>query len=236
MQKTMMKKDIATLIFDADDTLWDCQTWFDRAEERMIEMLEPWLSDRQRISDNLIAVERANMPLFGYGTKAFTLSLMENAIRLTDGRIGADQLLQMIEMGKQLLRFPVDPLPGVEQTLQKLHDEGCYRLVVFTKGELMGQEDKIQRSGLRPYFSYVEIVSDKTEAAYRSLCDTLAVEPQQTLMVGNSFRSDIAPALAAGAWAVHIPFHAVWAMEQSEEFPHERLTKIERFSQLPDCL
>ncbi len=230
------KKDLTTLIFDADDTLWDCQTWFDRAEERLIEMLKPWVTDRQRISDGLIAVERANMPLFGYGTKAFTLSMLENAVRLTDGRIGADLLLQMIEMGKQLLRFPVAPLPGVEQTLQQLHGQGRYRLVVFTKGELMGQEDKLQRSGLLPYFSHVEIVSDKTEAAYRSLCRTLAVEPRQTLMVGNSFRSDIAPALAAGAWAVHIPFHAVWAMEQSEEFPHERLTKITQFSQLLDCL
>ncbi len=233
---TMTKTDITTIIFDADDTLWDCQTWFDRAEEQLADMLKPWVSDRQRVADSLFAIERANMPLFGYGTKAFTLSLLENAIKLTDGRIGADVLLQIIEMGKRLLRFPATPLPEVESTLRQLHEAGRYRMVVFTKGELMGQEDKLSRSGLLPYFSHVEIVSDKTETAYRTLCDTLGVDPRETLMVGNSFRSDIAPALAVGAWAVHIPFHAVWALEKSEEFPHERLTKIEHFSQLMDCL
>ena len=110
---TMTKTDITTIIFDADDTLWDCQTWFDRAEEQLADMLKPWVSDRQRVADSLFAIERANMPLFGYGTKAFTLSLLENAIKLTDGRIGADVLLQIIEMGKRLLRFPVTPLPEV---------------------------------------------------------------------------------------------------------------------------
>jgi putative hydrolase of the HAD superfamily len=130
------------------------------------------------------------------------------------------------------LRFPTTPLPEVEETLRQLADMRRYRLVVFTKGELMDQEAKLRRSGLEQYFTHMETVSNKTEREYRQLCENLGVAPEQTLMIGNSFRSDIAPALAAGAWAVHIPYHVVWAMEKSEEFPHERLRKIEHFSEI----
>ena len=108
--------------------------------------------------------------------------------------------------------------------------------MVFTKGELVDQESKLQRSGLEQYFSYVETVSNKTEREYRQLCENLDVAPEQTLMVGNSFRSDIAPALAAGAWTAHIPYHVVWELEKSEEFPHERLQKITHFSELLEIL
>ena len=140
--------------------------------------------------------------------------------------------MRLIEMGQQLLRFPTTPLPEVEETLRQLAERRHYRLVVFTKGELMDQESKLQRSGLEQYFSHMETVSNKTEREYRQLCENLDVAPEQTMMVGNSFRSDIAPALEAGAWAVHIPYHVVWAMEKSEEFPHERLHKIEHFSEI----
>jgi putative hydrolase of the HAD superfamily len=140
--------------------------------------------------------------------------------------------MQLIDLGKGLLTFPTTPLPEVEDTLQHLAEQRQYRLVVFTKGELMDQEGKLQRSGLEKYFSHMETVSNKTEREYRQLCQNLDVAPEQTLMVGNSFRSDIAPALAAGAWAVHIPYHVVWELEKSEEFSHERLQKIEHFSEL----
>ena len=135
-------------------------------------------------------------------------------------------------MGQQLLRFPTTPLPEVEETLRQLAERRQYRLVVFTKGELMDQESKLQRSGLEQYFSHMETVSNKTEREYRQLCENLDVAPEQTMMVGNSFRSDIAPALEAGAWAVHIPYHVVWELEQSEEYPHDRLQKISHFSEL----
>jgi putative hydrolase of the HAD superfamily len=144
--------------------------------------------------------------------------------------------MRLLELGQQLLRFPTTPLPEVEETLQQLAARRQYRLVVFTKGELMDQESKLQRSGLEQYFSHMETVSNKTEREYRQLCENLDVAPEQTLMVGNSFRSDIAPALAAGAWAVHIPYHVVWELEKSEEYPHERLQKITHFSQLLDIL
>ncbi len=226
---------IKVVAFDADDTLWDCQTWFDEVEQQCCELLAPWATARE-VSEGLFATERKNLSLTGYGTKAFTLSLIENAVRVSHEQLTGDIVMRLIELGQHLLRFPTTPLPEVEETLQQLAAQRNYRLVVFTKGELMDQEAKLQRSGLEQYFSHMETVSNKTEREYRQLCENLDVAPEQTLMVGNSFRSDIAPALAAGAWAVHIPYHVVWELEKSEEFPHERLKKISHFSELLDIL
>ena len=231
----MNNRDIKVVAFDADDTLWDCQTWFDQVEQQCCELLKPWATPRE-VSEGLFATERKNLSLTGYGTKAFTLSLIENAVRVSHEQLTGDIVMRLIELGQQLLRFPTTPLPEVEDTLHQLAERRHYRLVVFTKGELMDQEAKLQRSGLEQYFSHMETVSNKTEREYRQLCENLDVAPEQTLMVGNSFRSDIAPALAAGAWAVHIPYHVVWELEKSEEYPHERLTKISHFSELLDIL
>ena len=227
--------DIRVVAFDADDTLWDCQSWFDEVERRCGELLSRWVTP-QEVSKGLFATEHANLPLTGYGTKAFTLSLIENAIRLSHGEIGGDDVMRLIDMGKKLLRFPTTPLPEVQETLERLAAMRRYRLVVFTKGELMDQEDKLRRSGLEQYFSHMETVSNKTVTEYRQLCENLGVAPEETLMVGNSFRSDIAPALEAGAWAAHIPYHVVWALEKAEEFPHERLVKMTRFGEITDIL
>ena len=216
--------DIKVIAFDADDTLWDCQSWFDEVEKRCCELLRPWATARE-VSEGLFATEHQNLPLTGYGTKAFTLSLIENAVRISKGELTGDMVMQLIDMGKELLRFPTTPLPEVKETLEALSQTRRYRLVVFTKGELMDQEDKLRRSGLEGYFSHMETVSNKTEREYRQLCENLDVAPEQTLMVGNSFRSDIVPALEAGAWAIHIPYHVVWALEKSEEYPHQRLKK-----------
>ena len=223
--------DIKVIAFDADDTLWDCQSWFDEVERKCCEMLKPWATARE-VSEGLFATEHQNMPLTGYGTKAFTLSLIENAVRISKGELTGDKVMQLIDMGKELLRFPTTPLPEVKETLEALSQTRRYRLVVFTKGELMDQEDKLRRSGLEQYFSHMETVSNKTEREYRQLCENLGVAPEQTLMVGNSFRSDIVPALATGAWAIHIPYHVVWALEKSTEYPHERLRKITRFGEI----
>ncbi len=227
--------DIKVIAFDADDTLWDCQSWFDDVERRCCELLRPWATARE-VSEGLFATEHQNLPLTGYGTKAFTLSLIENAVRISGGQLSGDIVRQLLDMGKELLQFPTTPLPEVQETLQQLADLRRYQLVVFTKGELMDQEGKLRRSGLEQYFSHMETVSNKTEKEYRQLCENLDVAPEQTLMVGNSFRSDIAPALAAGAWAIHIPYHVVWALEKSEEYPHERLRKITHFGEIMDFL
>ena len=223
------------IAFDADDTLWDCQSWFDRVEQQCCELLKPWATARE-VSEGLFATERKNLSLTGYGTKAFTLSLIENAVRVSHEQLTGDIVRQLIELGQQLLLFPTTPLPEVQETLERLSQSRHYRLVVFTKGELLDQENKLRRSGLEQYFSHMETVSNKTEREYRQLCENLDVAPEQTVMVGNSFRSDIAPALAAGAYAIHIPFHVVWELEKSEEFPHERLQKISHFGQIAELL
>ena len=226
---------VKVVAFDADDTLWDCQSWFDQVEHKCCQLLAPWATPDE-VSQGLFATERKNLPLTGYGTKAFTLSLIENAVRVSRQQLTGDVVMQLLALGRQLLLFPTTPLPEVEATLRQLSQSRRYRLVVFTKGELLDQQNKLHRSGLEPYFSHMETVSNKTEQAYRQLCQNLGVAPEQTLMVGNSFRSDIAPALQAGAYAVHIPYHVVWELEKSEEFPHPRLQKITRFSQLLDIL
>jgi putative hydrolase of the HAD superfamily len=231
----MRREDIKVVAFDADDTLWDCQTWFDEVEHQCYELLKPWATARE-VSEGLFETERKNLPLTGYGTKAFTLSLVENAVRVSNEQLTGDVVMKLLMLGQDLLRFPTTPLPEVEETLRQLAEQRHYRLVVFTKGELMDQEGKLRRSGLEQYFSHVETVSNKTEREYRQLCENLDIAPEQTLMVGNSFRSDIAPALAAGAWAVHIPYHVVWELEKSEEFPHERLCKISHFGELLDIV
>jgi len=243
---------IRVVAFDADDTLWDCQSWFDEVERKCCDLLAPWATARE-VSEGLFATERKNLPLTGYGTKAFTLSLIENAVRIISEAGGEaalvnggtvdhrgvrvdDVVLRLIALGQELLTFPTTPLPEVQETLERLSQSRRYQLVVFTKGELLDQENKLKRSGLERYFSYMETVSNKTEAEYRRLCENLGVAPEETVMVGNSFRSDIAPALETGAYAVHIPFHVVWELEKSEEYPHERLRKISRFGELLDIL
>ena len=230
-----MKEKIKVIAFDAEDTLWDCQSWFDEVEHKCCELLSPWATARE-VSEGLFATERKNLSLTGYGTKAFTLSLIENAVRVSKEQLTGDIVMRLIELGQGLLKFPTTPLPEVEETLCTLAERRHYRLVVFTKGELMDQEGKLARSGLEQYFSHVETVSNKTEQEYRQLCENLDVAPEQTLMVGNSFRSDIAPALAAGAYAIHIPYHVVWELEKSEEFPHDKLRKITHFGEILDIL
>lgn len=231
----LTESEIKVVAFDADDTLWDCQSWFDEVERKCGELLRPWVT-QEEVTQGLFATERGNMELLGYGTKAFTISLVENAVRLTNGALTGDIVLQLIELGKGLLRFPTTPLAGVRETLQRLHDDGRYRLAVFTKGELLDQESKLKRSGLGGYFEYMETVSNKGQDDYVALCDHLGVRPEEMVMVGNSFRSDIAPALAVGCHAIHIPYHVVWELEKSEEFPHERLQKISHFGEVLDIL
>lgn len=233
----MMEKfaNVKVIAFDADDTLWDCQSYFDEVEREYCRLLAPYGSPEE-VSASLFRTEEANMAMLGYGCKAFVLSLIENAVALSGGRVGGSVIGELLRLGKRLLELPATPLPGVEETLARLHEQGDRRLVVFTKGELLDQQNKLRRSHLEKYFHHVEIVSDKTERAFLSLCRRLRVSPARVLMVGNSLKSDVAPALAAGAQAVHIPFHVTWRLEQVEDFEHTRLVRIDRFAQLLDYL
>ena len=172
----------------------------------------------------------------GYGCKAFTISIIETALRVGGGHLTARQLSELLAKSKALLHLPATPLPGVERTLRTLRERGDWRLVCFTKGELQDQENKLRRSGLLRYFDDVEITSDKGQKEFLALCEHQQIHPSELLMVGNSLKSDVAPALAIGAWAIHIPFYVTWQLEHTEDMEHERLTKIDRIEQLISML
>ena len=230
---------IRVIAFDADDTLWDCQSHFEEVEEHLYSLIAPYCEDPKR---ELFDTETANMADLGYGCKAFTISILETAMRVAGNDLSATALSDLLSHCKQLLHLPATPLPGVEETLKKLSmmmkkpAPRFERMVLFTKGELQDQENKLRRSGLKSYFSHVEITSNKSEREFRQLCSRLCVAPQELLMVGNSFKSDIAPAVAIGCQAVHIPFHVTWQLEESCEFEHPNVLKISRISELPEWL
>lgn len=230
-KEEIFARDVRLLAFDADDTLWDCQGHFDAVERRYCEVLAPW-GGSEEVSKALFNTETANMPLLGYGSKAFTISLVENAIKFTHGEIDGDRLLQVIDLGKTLLNMPATPLPGVVETLRLLRESGRYKMVVFTKGDNLDQEAKFHRSGLSEFFDDYVVVADKTKHEYAHLCDMFRTGIGRLCMVGNSYKSDILPVLQLGGWAVHIPYKLVWKMEETEEAPHPRLLRVESFRQL----
>ena len=238
----MKIKHIKVIAFDADDTLWDCQGHFEKVMQHLYDELTPWV-DRETAAMELFATERKNMYLLGYGVKAFTLSMLETAMRVSRHEMPAATINDILQRCYGLLQFPCPPLPEVEETLKVLRERslpngGRYGrgLVVFTKGELLDQEHKLERSGLAKYFDHVEITSDKGEKEFLDLCRKLDIRPDELLMVGNSLKSDIAPALAIGAWGVYIPFHVTWQLEHHEHFEHERMVQIDHFGQLLEYL
>ena len=221
-------QNIRVIAFDADDTLWDCQSHFESVEQHLYRLIAPYCADP---AAELFATESGNLADLGYGCKAFTISIVETALRVGGDHLSAAELADLLSHSKSLLHLPATPLPEVEDTLQRLQ-AWPFRLVVFTKGELQDQENKLQRSGLARYFSHVEITSNKTEREFQQLCEHLDIYPSELLMVGNSLKSDIAPALAIGAVAIHIPFHVTWQLEHFDDITHERLVKITRFSDI----
>ena len=225
-----MRGQIKVIAFDADDTLWDCQSHFERVEKRLYELIAPYCDNP---AQELFQTESGNMADLGYGCKAFTISVIETALRVGGDHLTTAQLAELLSVSKGLLHLPATPLPGVKETLERIDG---YRKVVFTKGELQDQENKLKRSGLLQYFDDVEITSDKTQREFVALCEHQQVHPSELLMVGNSLKSDIAPALNIGAWAIHIPFHVTWQLEHSEDIEHERLIKITHFNEILNYL
>lgn len=229
----MNLSNIKAIAFDADDTLWDNQHYYEQVEQFYCELLSDY-GTKEEVSAALFQTESANMPLMGYGTKAFVISLVENALTISKQRIEADIIARIVDAGKSLLSLPVRPLIGVEEALQKLY--GHYQLAVYTKGELLDQENKLKRSGLLQYFSHVKIVSNKTPQQILNLCKNMEVQPKELLMVGNSFKSDVLPAIEAGAVAVYVPFNVMWKHEVVEEYAHDRILKINQIRELVDLL
>ena len=230
-----MIKGVKVLAFDADDTLWSNEPLFREAERKVAEALAEF-GDFDYISDELYKVEFKNMGDYGFGAKAYVLSMIENAVNLTGGKLTGEQVMFIIDSGREILRNPATPLPGVEEALEKLSECGLYTMVLMTKGELLDQERKIARSGLAKYFSHIDIVSNKSQKEYLDLCDRLRISPEELLMVGNSFKSDIEPVIQLGGWGIYIPSETLWKLEHTEEYEHTRLVRADRFSDLPGIL
>jgi putative hydrolase of the HAD superfamily len=225
-----------TIAFDADDTLWHNEDLYLSIQERFARLLTTY-QDEDVIHRKLYETEMRNLELYGYGIKAFTLSMIETAIELTEGQICGRDIQIIIDFAKEMRQAPVKLLDGVEEVLAGLVAAG-YRLLLITKGDLFDQESKFARSGLAPYFDIVEIVSDKSVETYAGLLAKHKLTPERFLMVGNSLRSDVLPVLTLGAQAVHIPYHTTWIHEvvepPSDDPPgyHE----LAHIAQLPDLI
>ena len=205
---------LSTIAFDADDTLWSNEHIFHLTEERFRGLLSSH-TDISTLSNSLLETERRNLGYYGYGIKGFTLSMIETAIEVTGGQIPASDIQEIIHAGREMQDHPTAPFPHVEEVLKSL--KGKYRLLVITKGDLFDQERKIAQSGLGDYFDGVEIVSEKTADTYKTIFQSYGDGPKRSMMIGNSLKSDIHPALDAGAYGVHIPHDLTWAMEHAEK-------------------
>lgn len=225
---------VTTIGFDADDTLWHNETVFRLTQERFATLLADH-ADVDHLMDRLLAAERRNLGHYGFGIKGFVLSMIETAIDVTDGRVPAPIIAQLLEEGREMLRHPVDLLPGAEDCVKLLAD--THRLVLITKGDLLDQERKLALSGLGDLFDGIEIVSDKTSAIYTRAFATHGDGAGRALMVGNSMKSDVIPAIEAGAWGVFCPSEIEWALEAApapEDAPRYR--RIETLATLPDLI
>lgn len=225
---------ITTLGFDADDTLWHNERVFRLTEERFAELLADY-TEKTRLSERLLAAERRNVLHYGYGVKGFTLSMIETAIEVTDRQVPADVIAEILEAGREMMRHPIDPLPHVEDTLKAVR--GNYRMVLITKGDLFDQERKVTASGLDVYFDAIEIVSEKTAETYRTLFSRHGTGAGEALMIGNSLKSDIVPALDAGAYGAHVPYDVTWALEEADEpRGHDRFFRLDNIGKVPQLL
>jgi putative hydrolase of the HAD superfamily len=227
-------KSIVTLAFDADDTLWHNERHFRLTEDRFAALLKDH-APAQHLRERLLDSERRNIHHYGYGSKSFTLSMIETAIEVTGGRAPNAVIAEIMAAGRDLLAYPVECFEGVAQTLAALKSR--YRLIVITKGDLFDQERKLASSGLDPFFDAVEIVTEKTPDTYRKLFARHGPGPERAMMVGNSLKSDILPALEAGSFAVYVPHELTWALEHAEEPAGQaRFRRIARIGMLPTLL
>lgn len=218
------------IAFDADDTLWVNEPYFQETEQKFCALLEDYLP-HHNVAKELFRIEMQNLALYGYGVKAFMLSMVETALQVSDNTVPLSVIEKAITYGKELLEKPIELLDGVEEVLQTL--KGRYRLVVATKGDLLDQERKLKKSGLEGYFHHIEIMSDKREADYAKLIKHLDIAPSEFVMIGNSLKSDILPVLALGGHAVHVPYHVTWAHEHIEDpIVHENFRQVSTIKEM----
>ncbi len=221
-----MSDTITTIGFDADDTLWHNERFFKLTEARFTEILADYAAPGL-LRDRLLATERRNVSRYGFGIKGFTLSMIETAIEVTNGTVPGSVIGEVLAAGREMLTHPVEPLPHARETVAALKDR--FTLILITKGDLFDQERKLAGSGLDHFFDAIEIVSSKEEATYRRIFAQHGNGPEKAAMVGNSLKSDIIPALAAGAWGIHVPHELLFALEHAD-VP----TGWPRFREIPD--
>lgn len=224
------------IAFDADDTLWHSETYYQKAQDALAVLLAPYQISRETIQDTLLRIEVSNLPTFGYGAKAFTLSMIETAIEVTHGTVRIEDVQAIIRLGKSMLTHEIHLLDYSHETVAQLAQ--THPLMIVTKGDLMDQERKLAASGLTEYFKHIEIVSDKKSEVYGAVLKKHGIAPQNFLMVGNSMRSDILPVLELGGWAVYVPYEMTWAHETSVEVVQEdeRFFEVDHLGQLPDLV
>ncbi|WP_313138551.1 HAD family hydrolase [Myroides sp.] len=229
-----MTKPFKVVAFDADDTLWVNEPFFNEAEKAFCILMEDYLT-HQSISQILFKTQIDNLPLYGYGIKGFTLSMVEAANIISKGTVSPKVISRVIAIGKDLLTKPVELLDDVEQVLKEL--QGKYKLVVATKGDLKDQHRKLHKSGLGTYFHHIEVMTDKEEIDYQKLLGRLDIKAEEFIMIGNSLRSDVLPVLELGGHAVHVPFHTTWLHEHVDhEIVHPNFTSIKKLSEIKEIL
>ncbi len=210
----MMAEKLTTIGFDADDTLWQNEQFFQITQERFAGLLVDY-ADPDHLASRLLEAERRNLRHYGFGIKGFTLSMIETAIEVTEDRVPARVIHEILEAGRELLQHPIELLPHAEQAVTGLADQ--YRIVLITKGDLLDQERKLAQSGLGDLFDGVEIVSDKNASTYERVFSEYGDGAERGMMVGNSLKSDVVPALQAGSWGVFVPHDLTWAIEHADE-------------------
>ena len=219
---------LKVIAFDADDTLFVNEPYFQETEEKFCALMSDYLS-HQGLSQELFKTEIDNLDLYGYGIKGYTLSMIEAAMKISNNTISMEIIEKIIVLGKELLQKPIELLDGVEETLKAL--QGKYKLIVATKGDLKDQQRKLHDSGLGPYFHHIEVMADKQEVNYEKLLKRLEIEPNEFFMIGNSLKSDVLPVLSIGGYAVHIPFHTTWEHEKiSHKVDHPNFRTLEKIS------
>lgn len=222
------------IAFDADDTLWHNEPYFDEAQERFCVLFQDYAS-KQEILGLILNHQISNLPLYGFGIKAFTLSMIETALELTNHTISGQGIDKIIAIGKDLLQKPVELMPNVEKVLEELQSN--YKLIVATKGDLKDQHRKLHDSGIGAYFHHIEVMSDKTELDYQKMLGRLDCDPKDFLMIGNSLKSDVLPILNIGGYGVHIPYHTTWEYEKIDfEIEHENFYSFENITEVLSLL
>ena len=204
---------LTTIGFDADDTLWQNEQFYSLTLGRFLDLLKEH-ADADRLAERLLETQERTLKLYGFGIKGFTLSMIETAIAVTEGKVRAATVEKILEAGREMLEHPVETLPGAREAVEAL--VGRYRLVLVTKGDLFDQERKIAQSGLGELFEAVEIVSDKNRSTYERVFGRHGDGPDKSMMIGNSLKSDVLPAIEAGSWGVYVPHDLTWAYEHAE--------------------